>query len=119
MAEQEAVVRVRRERWERVTESEEFAGRFRAGSRLPQYLDDAVRPVLSWVVGSLASEGMDVNVLDDSDIDRRSCAGPEDSAIVYFRHLQLSKQFLLTACISREANSKEKTSRSKGEKRGV
>lgn len=37
-AEQEAVVRVRRERWESVTERDEFVGRFNWGSRFPQYL---------------------------------------------------------------------------------
>lgn len=36
--EQEAVVWVRRSDWERVTEREELVGRFREGSRLPQYL---------------------------------------------------------------------------------
>ena len=39
MEEQEAVVWVRRSDWERVTEREEFVGRLREGSRLPQYLD--------------------------------------------------------------------------------
>ena len=37
-AEQEAVVCVRRSDWESVTERDEFVGRLRAGSRLPQYL---------------------------------------------------------------------------------
>jgi hypothetical protein len=36
--EQEAVVRVRRDFWERVTEREELVGRLRVVSRLPQYL---------------------------------------------------------------------------------
>ena len=40
--EQEAVVWVRRSDWERVTESEEFVGRFSFGSRLPQYLSIAI-----------------------------------------------------------------------------
>ena len=38
MAAQEAVVRVRSERWDSVTEREELVGRFRLGSLLPQYL---------------------------------------------------------------------------------
>lgn len=38
MAEQEAVVRVRRSDWERVTERELLVGRLSLGSRLPQYL---------------------------------------------------------------------------------
>jgi hypothetical protein len=38
-AEAEAVVRVRRERCERVTEREELVGRLRVVSRLPQYLN--------------------------------------------------------------------------------
>lgn len=38
LAEQEAVVRVRRERWDRVTESEELVGRFSVASLFPQYL---------------------------------------------------------------------------------
>ena len=33
-----AVVSVQRSAWERVTESEELVGRFKVGSRLPQYL---------------------------------------------------------------------------------
>jgi hypothetical protein len=37
-AEQEAVVRVRRSDWERVTEREELVGRLSLGSRFPQYL---------------------------------------------------------------------------------
>ena len=36
--EQDAVVWVRRSFCERVTEREEFVGRLRVGSRLPQYL---------------------------------------------------------------------------------
>lgn len=36
--EAEAVVRVRRSAWERVTEMEELVGRLSLGSRLPQYL---------------------------------------------------------------------------------
>ena len=44
-AEQEAVVWVRRSDWERVMEREELVGRFRVGSRFPQYL---VRGV-SWM----------------------------------------------------------------------
>lgn len=36
--EQAAVVWVRRSRWERVTDREEFVGRLSVGSRLPQYL---------------------------------------------------------------------------------
>lgn len=36
--EQAAVVCVRRSFWERVTDMEEFVGRFSFGSRLPQYL---------------------------------------------------------------------------------
>jgi hypothetical protein len=38
LAEHEAVVRVRKERCERVTEREEFVGKFRVASLLPQYL---------------------------------------------------------------------------------
>lgn len=38
-AEHAAVVCVRRSFWERVTEREEFVGRLRAVSRLPQYLN--------------------------------------------------------------------------------
>jgi hypothetical protein len=38
VGEQVAVVWVRREFWERVIEREELVGRFRVGSRLPQYL---------------------------------------------------------------------------------
>ena len=41
VGEQEAVVWVRRSDWERVTEREEFVGRLRAGSRLPQYLESS------------------------------------------------------------------------------
>jgi hypothetical protein len=37
-AEQEAVVKVRRSDWERVTERELLVGRLSLGSRLPQYL---------------------------------------------------------------------------------
>jgi hypothetical protein len=37
-AEHAAVVCVRRSAWERVTETEEFVGRFNFGSRFPQYL---------------------------------------------------------------------------------
>ena len=38
VGEQDAVVWVRRSDWERVTLREEFVGRFKPGSRLPQYL---------------------------------------------------------------------------------
>jgi hypothetical protein len=38
---------VRRERWERVTEREEFVGRFKVASRLPQYLEG------EWSVGAV------------------------------------------------------------------
>lgn len=38
VGEQDAVVCVRRSRWERVTLSEELVGRLRVGLRLPQYL---------------------------------------------------------------------------------
>lgn len=41
-AEQDAVVCVRRSAWERVTEREELVGRFSAGSRFPQYLEQLV-----------------------------------------------------------------------------
>lgn len=37
-----AVVWVRRSAWERVMEREELVGRFRDGSRLPQYLMTAI-----------------------------------------------------------------------------
>ena len=37
-AEQEAVVRVRRSDWERVTDRDELVGRLSLGSRFPQYL---------------------------------------------------------------------------------
>lgn len=40
LGEQEAVVCVRRSSWESVTEREEFVGRLREASRLPQYLGD-------------------------------------------------------------------------------
>lgn len=52
--EQEAVVWARRSDWERVMEREELVGRFRAGSRLPQYLGEigrfAVRKIHSMEV---------------------------------------------------------------------
>jgi hypothetical protein len=63
--EQEAVVWVRRSAWERVTEREEFVGRFRVASRLPQYLD------LRLVAGMLGNRR---GVLDYCDVDRGSGA---------------------------------------------
>jgi len=42
VGEQEAVVWVRRSDWERVTEREELVGRFRVGSRFPQYFITAM-----------------------------------------------------------------------------
>lgn len=70
MDEQEAVVRVRRSDWERVTERELLVGRLSLGSRLPQYLS-------GWC--QLRSQGggggRGGGVLDDGNVDGRSRAG--------------------------------------------
>lgn len=51
-AEHAAVVCVRRSAWERVTDTEEFVGRFSFGSRFPQYL-----VVVSVEFGDVVGEG--------------------------------------------------------------
>ena len=58
---------VRRSFWERVTLKEEFVGRFKVGSRLPQYLCTQVRR------DDRCGKGM---VLYDCDVNRRcgTCA---------------------------------------------
>lgn len=69
MAEQEAVVRVRRSDWERVTERELLVGRLSLGSRLPQYLG-------GWCQLRLGGgRGRGGGVLDDGNVDGRSRAG--------------------------------------------
>ena len=81
--EQEAVVWVRKSDWERVTEREEFVGRFSFGSRLPQYLSiviDTHQQVskVSILQGNITAMPKWVavsDVLDDSDIHRSCSAG--------------------------------------------
>jgi hypothetical protein len=53
--EQDAVVCVRRDFWERVTEMEELVGRLRVVSRLPQYLAASQNSLLfhSWLTVAL------------------------------------------------------------------
>ena len=68
--EQDAVVCVRRSSCERVTDKEEFVGRLRALSRLPQYL--RFKDWLSQRRGGERGE----SELDNGNVDRSTCAGP-------------------------------------------
>ena len=77
-AEQEAVVWVRRSDWERVIEKEEFVGRFRLGSRFPQYLSvSMVR--LMW--GRL--KGSREDVLDDCYVHWGCCTSSIDLVLFH------------------------------------
>jgi len=51
------VVRVRRDFWDRVTESEEFVGRFKVASRFPQYLNNDYEPIRDGTIASLWYNG--------------------------------------------------------------
>lgn len=84
MAEQEAVVRVRSERCERVTESEEFVGKLRVASRLPQYLLWIQVSGIALSYKGEKEEGGNSGVgyiLDDSNVNWGSSAGPINCAI--------------------------------------
>lgn len=80
MAAQEAVVRVRSERCDSVTESEEFVGRFRLGSLLPQYLQ-----LQSDLVVHVLNGGIE-DLLDNCDVNRSRGSGPKDRVVCCARH---------------------------------
>lgn len=80
MAAQEAVVRVRSERCDSVTEREGLVGRFRLGSLLPQYLQLQSDLVVHVLNGEIE------NLLDNSDVNRSRSGGPKDRVVCCARH---------------------------------
>lgn len=82
-SEHDAVVRVRRDFCDNVTDKEEFVGRFRATSRLPQYL----LVINCWSHTKLKlGDHVEAYLLDHCNVDRRSRTCPVHVAPATARH---------------------------------